>query len=185
MQLGDVATFSKGSGITKAQVVKVGLPCIRYGEIYTRHHFQIDTFYSFINRQHHKKIVYIKNNDLLFAGSGETKGDIGKCVSFNLNVEACAGGDVIICSIDSSNLLANFASYYLNTIGRKSLNRLGQGDAIVHIYSRFLKIVPITLPPLAEQKAIASLLKTWDTAIEKTDALIAAKERQFAWLSKN
>ena len=42
----------------------------------------------------------------------------------------------------------------------------------------------IPIPPLSEQKAIASLLETWDTAIEKTEALIAAKEKQFKWLLK-
>ena len=40
----------------------------------------------------------------------------------------------------------------------------------------------LPLPTLPEQKAIASLLETWDTAIEKTEALIAAKEKQFKWL---
>ena len=48
----------------------------------------------------------------------------------------------------------------------------------------FVQNVPIALPPLSEQKAIASLLETWDTAIEKTEALIAAKETQFKWLLK-
>lgn len=38
--------------------------------------------------------------------------------------------------------------------------------------------VPIILPPLPEQKAIADLLSTWDEAIEKTERLIQAKERQ-------
>lgn len=42
----------------------------------------------------------------------------------------------------------------------------------------------IPIPPLSEQNAIASLLETWDTAIEKTEALIAAKEKQFKWLLK-
>ena len=44
--------------------------------------------------------------------------------------------------------------------------------------------IKILLPPLPEQKAIASLLETWDTAIEKTEALIAAKEKRFKWLLK-
>ena len=39
------------------------------------------------------------------------------------------------------------------------------------------------LPPFPEQKAIADILQTWDTAIEKTEALIAAKEKQFDWLT--
>lgn len=48
----------------------------------------------------------------------------------------------------------------------------------------FVQNVPVVLPPLSEQKAIASLLETWDTAIEKTEALIVAKEKQFKWLLK-
>ena len=41
------------------------------------------------------------------------------------------------------------------------------------------KKVKILLPPLPEQKAIADLLSTWDKAIEKTQRLIQAKEKQF------
>lgn len=48
----------------------------------------------------------------------------------------------------------------------------------------FVQNVPVVLPPLSEQKTIASLLETWDTAIEKTEALIAVKEKQFKWLLK-
>jgi len=43
----------------------------------------------------------------------------------------------------------------------------------------------IPLPPLPEQKAIASLLETWDAAIEKTEALIAAKEKRLDALYQN
>lgn len=38
--------------------------------------------------------------------------------------------------------------------------------------------IPFLLPPLAEQKAIAQILSTWDDAIEKTQLLISAKEKQ-------
>ncbi|NCO14917.1 MAG: hypothetical protein GW898_11155 [Thiomicrospira sp.] len=38
--------------------------------------------------------------------------------------------------------------------------------------------VKIPLPPVPEQKSIAELLSTWDEAIEKTERLIQAKERQ-------
>lgn len=44
------------------------------------------------------------------------------------------------------------------------------------------KNLPLVIAPLPEQKAIAKTLQTWDTAIEKTETLIAAKRRQFEWL---
>jgi type I restriction enzyme, S subunit len=42
----------------------------------------------------------------------------------------------------------------------------------------YLKNYDFLLPPLPEQKAIAALLATWDEAIEKTERLIQANERQ-------
>ena len=106
------------------------------------------------------------------------------CYLFNHDIRAYAGGDVIICSLDPKAVRADFASCYLNTIGRKQINRLGQGNSIVHIYSRYLEDVVIPLPSIEEQKAIASLLEKWDIAIEKTEAMIEAKEKQFKWLLK-
>ncbi|MCB0539455.1 MAG: hypothetical protein KDE33_18215, partial [Bacteroidetes bacterium] len=49
IQLGALGTFSKGKGILKEQVISEGLPCIRYGEIYTTHDFIIKEFKSFIS----------------------------------------------------------------------------------------------------------------------------------------
>ena len=46
----------------------------------------------------------------------------------------------------------------------------------------YVSNIPFSIPPLSEQKTIADILQTWDTAIEKTEALIAAKEKQFSWL---
>lgn len=42
--------------------------------------------------------------------------------------------------------------------------------------------VPFPLPPMSEQKAIADLLSTWDEAIEKSERLIQAKEKQLQGL---
>ena len=183
--LGDIGVFSKGYGITKDDLEEGGVPCIRYGELYTKHNVIVKKAYSYATRRNISKYKLIKPNDLLFAGSGETREEIGRCASFNHDAKVYAGGDVIIYSPDSKVLLSDFVSYYLNTIGRNQLNRLGQGDSIVHIYGRDLSKVVIPIPPLPEQKAIAETLQTWDTAIEKTEALIAAKERQFRWLQKS
>ena len=43
-----------------------------------------------------------------------------------------------------------------------------------------LKDVLVRVPSLPEQHQVASAIATWDTAIQKTEQLIAAKERHFA-----
>lgn len=55
-----------------------------------------------------------------------------------------------------------------------------QGAGRYKLNKETLKKLPILLPPLPEQTAIADLLSTWDTAIKKTERLIAAKENLFA-----
>ena len=54
--------------------------------------------------------------------------------------------------------------------------------AVPHISAKQIKEFPIVLPPLHEQTAIADFLSTWDTAIEKIERLIAAKEKRFSCL---
>ena len=80
--LHDKGVFKKGKGISKQDVQNEGIPCIRYGEIYTRHHEHIKKFYSFITKKTAEESQLIKKGDLLFAGSGETSEEIGKCVAF-------------------------------------------------------------------------------------------------------
>jgi len=52
------------------------------------------------------------------------------------------------------------------------------GQAITRLTLDKIGKIPILLPTLPEQKAIADLLSTWDAAIEKTERLIWAKEKQ-------
>jgi type I restriction enzyme S subunit len=59
---------------------------------------------------------------------------------------------------------------------------LGQGNSVVHIYPSDLSKIKIPLPPLPEQKAIAQVLSTADTAIHTTEKLIAQKELRKKWL---
>jgi type I restriction enzyme S subunit len=100
--LGELGTFSKGKGILKEQVISEGLPCIRYGEIYTTHDFVIKKFKSFISDVVANESKEIHTGDILFAGSGETVDEIGKAVAYIGNNKAYAGGDVIILSTKKS-----------------------------------------------------------------------------------
>jgi len=71
----------KGKGIPKSEVVESGVACIRYGELYTKHHRIIREYHSFIMEEPQKGFK-LKQNDVLFAGSGETITEIGKSAAF-------------------------------------------------------------------------------------------------------
>jgi type I restriction enzyme, S subunit len=176
VRLGDVGKFAKGKGIRKDQVVDNGIPCIRYGEIYTQHHEYIKKFYSFIDDEIARESQRIEKGDILFAGSGETAEEIGKCVAYTFPQEAYAGGDIIIFS-PSNAFNSLFLGFLLNSERintQKSV--MGQGNSVVHIYSSSLSNLQIPLPPLEEQKKIAEILSTWDQGIDKLSGLIERKK---------
>ena len=55
----------------------------------------------------------------------------------------------------------------------------GTSNSMRNITKSELLTLPVQIPPLPEQKAIADLLSTWDEALEKTERLIQAKENRF------
>ncbi len=174
--LGSFGSFSKGKGIANSEKKEKGLPCITYGEIYTTHNYAIKKFSSFIDRETAKKSQRIKRNDMLFAGSGETLDEIGKCVAYTKNVEAYAGGDIVIFS--PRNVDCIYLSYSLNSdLITRQRRKLGQGHSVVHIYSSGLKKLHVPLPPLQEQKKIAEILSAWDRAIELIGKLVDTKTK--------
>lgn len=63
------------------------------------------------------------------------------------------------------------------------MRSIAVGGIMPSINTCILSNVIVQLPPLPEQKAIASILETWDTAIQKTETLITAKLNRFKWLS--
>jgi len=175
IELEKLGDFKKGKGIKKTDVRAEGLPCIRYGEIYTKHHNYIKEINTFIPVEVSLKSQKIKKGDLLFAGSGETKEEIGKCVVYLKDIEAYAGGDIIILSPSKGDsLYLGFLMNHKQVVEQKS--RYGQGDAVVHIYSSALKKVKIPFPDPAEQSAIAQVLSDTDNLIQELDKLIKKKK---------
>ncbi|MFM1907433.1 MAG: hypothetical protein RLZZ591_1110 [Pseudomonadota bacterium] len=167
--LGDIGGFLKGSGVRKDESLSGALPCIRYGEIYTQHDDYIKAFYSWISPSVASTALLLKKGDICFAGSGETKAEIGKCVAFVDDFEAYAGGDIVILRSTESN--AVFMGYYLNTepVNRQKAS-MGQGDAVVHISASALATIQIKVPNLDEQAAIAKVLSDIDAELATLEA---------------
>lgn len=168
LKIGDLGIFLKGRGIKKDQASSGPIPCVRYGEIYTDHNDIIRRFRSYISTEVSLQATKLRTGDVLFAGSGETKEEIGKCVAYTLNEEAFAGGDIVILRPSQGNSI--FLGYYLNSsqIVQQKASR-GQGDAVVHISSSSLGSIKITIPEDDEQAAIAQVISDIDLNIIQTE----------------
>lgn len=174
-ELQEIGFFSKGKGISKSEANSGDIPAIRYGELYTKHHNVIKKIYSFINKDVAVNSVRLRTGDLLFAGSGETKEEIGKSAVFIDDFEAYVGGDIVVFKSNQ-----NYSPIYLGYLSNASFIQKqkaanGQGDAVVHIYANNLRGIKIPLPPLAEQEAIAEALSDADAWIDSLEQLIAKK----------
>jgi len=157
-QLGRIGSFSKGSGGTKDDEIAVGVPCVRYGDLYTSHNFFIESTKSYVSADRAADYTPIQYCDILFAGSGETIEEIGKSAVNLLAEPACCGGDVIIYrpTIDVDAKYLGLATDCHRAAYQKSC--MGRGVTVMHIYADELKYLFVTLPPLTEQVAITKYL---------------------------
>ena len=168
-RLGEIGHFLKGSGVRRDDAQSGALACVRYGEIYTTHHDYVRAFHSWISTEVAATATRLEYGDLLFAGSGETKEEIGKCVAFVTETEAYAGGDIVILRPRSVDPL--FFGYMLNmpSAARQKAS-FGQGDAVVHISASALAQVSVAVPPIKEQTTIVTVLSDIDAEITALEA---------------
>ena len=177
VRLGDLGTLHKGKGISRADLASEGVPCLRYGEIYSTYGNVTDRLVSRVAHDRANDALELLPGDIIFAASGETADEIGKAVAYIGETSGRVGGDTIVLRDHGQDPV--FLSHLLNSapIVRQKF-RLGKGQSVVHIHAPDIAGLEISLPPLAEQRKIAAILRTWDEAIEKLRALREVKVRR-------
>ena len=177
--LGQLGPFTKGRGIKREDVSNSGVPCIRYGELYTLYKDMILNPVSRIPADVAEGALAIDPNALLFAASGETAEDIGRCAAYIGKERTYVGGDIIVLSPVGQD--SRYLGYLMNdpmVIMQKA--RMAQGNAVVHISTGNLAQVQIDLPPLEEQTAIANVLADMNAEIlaleQRRDKVRAVKQ---------
>ena len=179
--LGQAGTLTKGMGGNKDDERPKGLPCVRYGDLYTTHEYFIERTRAFIDREEVGKYTRLEQGDVLFAASGETIEEIGKSAVNLIDGPAYCGGDVILFR-PSSPLIPRYMGYAMGCkpiADQKAV--MGRGFTVYHIYGRQLKYIRFPIPPPEEQAAIVRFL---DHADEQIQQYIASKGRLIALLEE-
>ena len=174
-RLGEVAAFHKGKGVSKSDISPDGvLPCIRYGELYTRYLETISDVVSHTNISS-DDLLLSNANDVIIPASGETSEDIAtaSCV---LHAGIALGGDL---NIIRSSMNGVFLSYYLNSVKKHTIARIAQGNSVVHLYPAQLAKLELCIPSVIEQQKIADCLTSLDDLIRAGEAqLVALKDHK-------
>lgn len=153
VRLGELGVFERGAGIKKSEVVKDGLPCVRYGQLYTTYKESFSDAVSYVPEELFAKCKQAKKGDILMALTGENKPDIALAVVYEGENPLAIGGDMT--RFTPIHVNSHYLMKVINsTLGIAQKVKTATGDIIVHTSNDKLAALLIPLPPLAEQERI-------------------------------
>lgn len=133
-----------------------------------------------------RKLYQVNDGDVLFNRTSETTDEIG-LTSVYFGTEVVVFGGFVIRGVPfDESINKQFRKYcFRGNLVRNQIIKRGQGAVRSNIGQDDLSKVKIALPPLPEQRAIASCLTTLDKAITITQKLIEQKQLKKLWLMQN
>ncbi len=182
VRLKSLGRFEKGGGFSRDNLIESnGFPAVLYGDIYTKYTYQTSIITHQIDKNAYEKAPKIVKRDIVFAGTGETKDEIGKPILYNGNEVVAAGGDVIVFhtnnKINEEYLL--FQLYSQESLKFRYIK--GKGDIIVHIYPKDLGDILIPIVDNDNQFKVANDIKLM---IIKTNKSIEILKREIEVLNQ-
>ncbi len=183
-RLGDIATaIYRGAGIKRDEVTETGIPCVRYGEIYTTYNVTFNDCVSHTDEDKIQNKKYFEHGDVLFAITGESVEEIAKSCVYLGHDKCLAGGDIVVLK---HNQNPKYMAYALSTTNAQSQKSKGKVKSkVVHSSVPAISDIIIPIPPLAEQEKIANMIERFDHLCNDISnglpAEIEARKKQYEY----
>ena len=161
-RLGDVASFFKGSGLSKSDLFPGGKRrCILYGELFTIYGERITEILHGTNRE--GAFFVSISNDVLMPTSDVTPNGLAtaSCIPFS---DVILGSDILVIRIPEYLVSGEFLAYTIK-MHHNQVMQLVSGTTVFHLYSRDMANFKFSIPNIKEQRAIATILSDMDTEI--------------------
>lgn len=170
IQLGDVATFSKGAGLPKSLVATVGdFQCVHYGELFLQYAPVAEHTISRTDWNGHAKS---QSGDVLMPTSDVTPKGLAKATAL-LSSGVVLGGDILVIRADKRHLDSAYLAYAIRNDAKQVLNMV-RGSTVYHLYARDMRRFELAVPSLQEQQMIARILHDADTEISALERRLEA-----------
>lgn len=181
ISLGNLGSFRKGYGGTRADDTEEGVACIRYGDIYRTGVYVLESPVTRIDAVAAKTYARIYKSEVIFPLSGETKEDIGMAMVNHISEDTWCSGD---CAVFTSNgkILPEFLAYAVRCpyIVQQRAS-MAKGDIIVHLSTNAIRRLRILVPPVDVQGIIVTKIKAMQS---KTDRILSVIEQQLSFLQE-
>jgi len=166
-QLKNYATFSKGQGYSKGDLVELGSPIVLYGRLYTSYQTEISDVDTYVREQ--KGSVKSTGKEVLVPSSGESAADIARA-SAVIKAGLILGGDLNVI-LPSSSIDSSFLALAIsNGTPQQDLVRRAQGKSVVHLRNTDLEAVEVRYPSLEEQQKISAYFRQLDELLSQYGA---------------
>ena len=161
VKLKDIATeMYRGNGIKREEVRETGIPCVRYGEIYTEYGISFEKTKSYTDENLITNKKYIEYGYILFAITGESVEEIGKSTAYIGKEKCLVGGDILVMKHKQDPV---YLSYVLSTENSQKQKSKGKiKSKVVHTNATDIGEIEIPLPPLEVQKRIVEVLDNFE-----------------------
>ena len=176
-KLGEIATISRGGNFQKKDFLTEGVPCIHYGQIYTKYGLFTDKTFTFISEECAKKQKMAQPNDIVMAVTSENIEDVCKCLAW-LGDEpvAVSGHSAII----HHNQNAKYLVYYFHSQMFFSQKRkLAHGTKVIEVTPDTLVNITLPVPPVEIQCEIVRILDNFTNLTAELTVELTARKKQY------
>lgn len=154
-------TFYYGRSCPKWSVTEdVTIPCIRYGELYTKFGAKIDRVYSYTNMPP-ENLRFSKGTEVLIPRVGEDPMDYNHCTWLSMP-DVAIGEMISVFNTDNNPLFT--ATMFNATLQNEFAMRV-EGGSVTNLYFEKLKNIEVSFPSIQEQEKIAAYFENLDHLI--------------------